>query len=289
MEEGSLRADVNVSVRRPGAEFGIRTETKNLNSLRFIQQAIDYEVARQIEIIEDGGVIDQETRLFDTSTGTTRAMRSKEDAHDYRYFPDPDLLPLVIPRAEVDELSAALPELPDQIRDRLTGEYGLSAYDAAVITEERETAAYYEAASDGRDRKIVANWMTVELFGALNKLGKTLAESPITPSQLGELVGLIGDGTISGRIAKDVFAEMVETGGNAATIIEEKGLKQVSDTGAIEAMIDDVLAANQDKVDEYRGGKDKLFGFFVGQVMKASKGQANPGMVNQLLKSKLDG
>jgi len=289
MEEGSLRADVNVSVRRPGAEFGTRTETKNLNSLRFIQQAIDYEVARQIEIIEDGGEIDQETRLFDTSTGTTRAMRSKEDAHDYRYFPDPDLLPLVIPQAEVDELSAALPELPDQIRDRLTGEYGLSAYDAAVIIEERETAAYYEAASTGRDRKLVANWMTVELFGALNKSGQTLADCKVTPAALGGLVGLIEDGTISGKIAKDVFAAMFESGKDAAAIVEEQGLKQVSDSGAIEVMIDEVLATNQDKVAEYRGGKDKLFGFFVGQVMKASKGQANPGMVNQLLRAKLDG
>ena len=289
MEEGSLRADVNVSVRRPGAEFGTRTETKNLNSLRFIQQAIDYEVARQIEIIEDGGAIDQETRLFDTSTGTTRAMRSKEDAHDYRYFPDPDLLPLVIPQAEVDELSAALPELPDQIRDRLTGEYGLSAYDAAVIIEERETATYYEAASDGRDRKLVANWMTVELFGALNKSGQTLADCKVTPAALGGLVGLIEDGTISGKIAKDVFAAMFESGKDAASIVEAQGLKQVSDSGAIAAMIDEVLAANDDKVAEYRGGKDKLFGFFVGQVMKASKGQANPGMVNQLLRAKLDG
>ena len=289
MEEGSLRADVNVSVRRPGAEFGTRTETKNLNSMRFIQQAIDYEVARQIEIIEDGGEIDQETRLFDTGTGTTRAMRSKEDAHDYRYFPDPDLLPLVIHAEEVAALKAALPELPDAIRDRLTDEYGLSPYDAAVITEERETAAYYEAASTGRDRKLVANWMTVELFGALNKSGQSLDACQVAPEALGGLVGLIEDGTISGKIAKDVFAEMFETGRDAAAIVAEKGLKQVSDSGAIEAMINDVIAANADKVAEYRGGKDKLFGFFVGQVMKASKGQANPGMVNQLLRAKLDG
>ena len=288
MEEGSLRADVNVSVRRPGEALGTRTETKNLNSLRFIQQAIDYEVARQIEIIEDGGEIDQETRLFDTTTGATRTMRSKEDAHDYRYFPDPDLLPLVIPQAEVDELNAALPELPDQIRDRLTGEYGLSAYDASVIIEERETASYYEAASAERDRKLVANWMTVELFGALNKSGQSLADCKVTPAALGGLVGLIEDGTISGKIAKDVFATMFETGKDATAIVEEQGLKQVSDSGAIEAMIDEVMAANKDKVTEYRGGKDKLFGFFVGQVMKASKGQANPGMVNQLLRTKLD-
>ena len=289
MEEGSMRADCNVSVRRPGEALGTRTETKNLNSIRFIGMAINYEVARQIEILEDGGRIDQETRLFDTSTGMTRAMRSKEDAHDYRYFPDPDLLPLQLDQDWVDGLKQNLPELPDALKARLINDFGLSPYDATVISEDRATAAFYEDVAKGRDAKLAANWMTVELFGALNKLGKTLAESPITPSQLGELVGLIGDGTISGRIAKDVFAEMVETGGNAATIIEEKGLKQVSDTGAIEAMIDDVLAANQDKVDEYRGGKDKLFGFFVGQVMKASKGQANPGMVNQLLKSKLDG
>ncbi len=289
MEEGSMRADCNVSVRRPGEALGTRTETKNLNSIRFIGMAINYEVARQIEILEDGGRIDQETRLFDTSTGMTRAMRSKEDAHDYRYFPDPDLLPLQLDQDWVDGLKQNLPELPDALKARLINDFGLSPYDATVISEDRATAAFYEDVAKGHDAKLAANWMTVELFGALNKLGKTLAESPITPSQLGELVGLIGDGTISGRIAKDVFAEMVETGGNAATIIEEKGLKQVSDTGAIEAMIDDVLAANQDKVDEYRGGKDKLFGFFVGQVMKASKGQANPGMVNQLLKSKLDG
>ena len=289
MEEGSLRADVNVSVRRPGAELGTRTETKNLNSLRFIQQAIDYEVARQIEVIEDGGTIDQETRLFDTSTGMTRTMRSKEDAHDYRYFPDPDLLPLEIPQSKVDELAAELPELPDSIKDRLMNDYGLSAYDASVITEERETAAFYEAASDGRDRKLVANWMTVELFGALNKAGLDLASSPVSPGALGGLVDLISDGTISGRIAKDVFADMMVSGKQAADIVEEKGLKQVSDSGAIEALIDDVMVANEDKVAEYRGGKDKLFGFFVGQVMKQSGGQANPGMVNQVLRAKLDG
>ena len=288
MEEGSLRADVNVSVRRPGAEFGTRTETKNLNSLRFIQQAIDYEVARQIELIEDGGTVDQETRLFDTNTGTTRTMRSKEDAHDYRYFPDPDLLPLVVTQKEVDDLAAALPELPDDIRDRLINDYGLSPYDASVITEERDTAEFYEVASAGQDRKLVANWMTVELFGALNKSGQSLSGCNISPAMLGGLVGLISDGTISGRIAKDVFADMFETGKDAASIVDEKGLKQVSDSGAIEALIDTVIAANMDKVEEYRGGKDKLFGFFVGQVMKQSGGQANPGMVNQILKSKLD-
>ena len=288
MEEGSLRADVNVSVRRPGEEFGTRTETKNLNSLRFIQQAIEYEVARQIEVIEDGGTVDQETRLFDTNSGTTRTMRSKEDAHDYRYFPDPDLLPLVVTQKEVDDLAAALPELPDDIRDRLINDYGLSPYDASVITEERDTAEFYEAASAGQDRKLVANWMTVELFGALNKSGQSLSACKISPAMLGGLVGLISDGTISGRIAKDVFADMFETGKDAASIVDEKGLKQVSDSGAIEALIDTVISANMDKVEEYRGGKDKLFGFFVGQVMKQSGGQANPGMVNQILKSKLD-
>ena len=288
MEEGSLRADVNVSVRRPGEEFGTRTETKNLNSLRFIQQAIEYEVARQIEVIEDGGIVNQETRLFDTNSGTTRTMRSKEDAHDYRYFPDPDLLPLVVTQKEVDDLAAALPELPDDIRDRLINDYGLSPYDASVITEERDTAEFYEAASAGQDRKLVANWMTVELFGALNKSGQNLSACKISPAMLGGLVGLISDGTISGRIAKDVFADMFETGKDAASIVDEKGLKQVSDSGAIEALIDTVIAANMDKVEEYRGGKDKLFGFFVGQVMKQSGGQANPGMVNQILKSKLD-
>ena len=287
MEEGSMRADVNVSVRKPGDPLGTRTETKNLNSVRFIMQAIDYEVQRQIEIIEDGGKIDQETRLFDTNTGATRAMRGKEDAHDYRYFPDPDLLPLEFEQSFVEELKAELPELPDQIRERMVGEYGLSSYDAAVLTEERETAAFYEKAAEGQDKKLVANWMSVELFGALNKAGKSLDDSPVSPSQLGGLVALISDGTISGRIAKDVFADMFETGKDADVIIEEKGLKQVSDTGAIEALIDQVLAENQDKVEEYRGGKDKLFGFFVGQTMKLSKGQANPAMVNEMLKAKL--
>ena len=287
MEEGSMRADVNVSVRRPGEALGTRTETKNLNSVRFIMAAIDYEVQRQIEVLEDGGEIVQETRLFDTSTGMTRAMRGKEDAHDYRYFPDPDLLPLEFSQDLVDQIASELPELPDQITARMISEYGLSSYDAAVLTEERETAAFYEEAAADQDKKLTANWMTVELFGALNKAGKSLQDSPVSPAQLGALVGLISDGTISGRIAKDVFADMFETSKNAADIIEEKGLKQVSDTGAIETLIDQVLADNQDKVDEYRGGKDKLFGFFVGQTMKLSKGQANPAMVNDLLKKKL--
>ncbi|MFL2831859.1 MAG: Asp-tRNA(Asn)/Glu-tRNA(Gln) amidotransferase subunit GatB, partial [Candidatus Puniceispirillaceae bacterium] len=289
MEEGSLRADVNVSVRKQGEALGTRTETKNLNSVRFIMQAIDFEVERQIEILEAGGQIDQETRLFDTTTGETRQMRSKEDAHDYRYFPDPDLLPLTFTQDYVNEIKSSLPELPDQIKARMISEYGLSAYDAGVLSEERETAEFYEGASDGRDKKLVANWMSVELFGALNKAGKSLSESPVSPMALGALVGLISDGTISGRIAKDVFADMFETGRDANVIIEEKGLKQVSDAGSIEGLVDQVLEDNQDKVAEYRSGKDKLFGFFVGQTMKLSAGQANPGMVNQILRAKLDG
>jgi len=289
MEQGSLRADCNVSVRRPGEPLGTRTETKNLNSIRFIAQAINSEVARQIEILEDGGTIIQETRLFDNTTGQTRTMRSKEDAHDYRYFPDPDLLPLKLDAAWVDHIRDTLPELPDALRARLLDQYGLSPYDASLISEDRAVAAYYETAAAGQDAKIVANWMTVELFGALNKMGLDLADSPVKPDQLGKLVGRITDGTISGRIAKDVFALMLENGADPDQVIDEKGFKQVSDTGAIEAMIDAVMAENADKVAEYRGGKDKLFGFFVGQVMKASQGQANPGVVNGLLKQKLDG
>jgi len=288
MEEGSLRADVNVSVRKPGEPLGTRTETKNLNSVRFIMQTIKYEVQRQIELIEDGGAVTQETRLFDTTTGMTRTMRGKEDAHDYRYFPDPDLLPLKFDDAFIAELKKDMPELPDEIKSRMVNEYGLSSYDANVLTEEKEVAAFYEIASAGRDRKITANWMSVELFGALNKAGIDLAQSPVSPEQLGGLVDLISDGSISGKIAKEVFADMFETGKDAKQVVEVKGLKQVSDEGAIISMIDEVLASNQDKVDEYRSGKDKLFGFFVGQVMKASKGQANPGMVNQILKQKLN-
>ena len=288
MEEGSLRADVNVSVRKPGEPLGTRTETKNLNSVRFIMQTIEYEVQRQIELIEDGGAVTQETRLFDTTTGMTRTMRGKEDAHDYRYFPDPDLLPLNFDDAFIVDLKKDMPELPDEIKSRMVTEYGLSSYDASVLTEEKEVAAFYELASARRDRKITANWMSVELFGALNKAGIDLAQSPVSPEQLGGLVDLISDGSISGKIAKEVFADMFETGKDAKQVVEEKGLKQVSDEGAIISMIEEVLASNEEKVDEYRSGKEKLFGFFVGQVMKASKGQANPGMVNQILKQKLD-
>ena len=245
----------------------------------FIAQAINSEVARQVEILENGGTIEQETRLFDTSTGQTRTMRSKEDAHDYRYFPDPDLLPLNLEAAWVEDLRKNLPELPDALRTRLMEQYGLSAYDASLISEDRNTAAYYEKAAKGQDAKLVANWMVVELFGALNKMGITLEESPVKAEELGQLVGRIGDGTISGRIAKDVFALMLESGKDADAIIEEQGFQQVSDSGAIEEMIDKVLTENADKVAEYQGGKDKLFGFFVGQVMKASQGQANPAVV----------
>ncbi|SDG43113.1 Asp-tRNA(Asn)/Glu-tRNA(Gln) amidotransferase subunit GatB [Thalassobaculum litoreum] len=289
MQEGSMRADVNVSVRKPGDPLGTRCEIKNMNSVRFIHQAIEYEARRQIEILESGGKIDQETRLFDTGRGETRSMRSKEDAHDYRYFPDPDLLPLVLDQARVDALGADLPELPDVKKARFIADFGLSPYDAAILVEERATADWYEKLAKGRDPKIAANWLISELFGALNKAGKDLVDSPVSADALGGLVDLIGDGTISGRIAKEVFAEMFETGKSAGEIVEEKGLRQVSDTGAIEGIIDEVLAENADKVEQYRGGKDKLFGFFVGQTMKKSQGKANPGMVNELLRKKLDG
>jgi aspartyl-tRNA(Asn)/glutamyl-tRNA(Gln) amidotransferase subunit B len=289
MQEGSMRADVNVSVRRPGDPLGTRCEIKNMNSVRFIQQAIEYEAQRQIEIIEGGGAIEQETRLFDTARGETRSMRSKEDAHDYRYFPDPDLLPLELDPARVEALGRDLPELPDAKKARFMADYGLSAYDASILVEERATADWYEELAKGRDPKIAANWMITELFGALNKAGTDLADSPISAAALGGLVDLIGDGTISGRIAKEVFAGMFETGKDASAIVEEKGLKQVSDSGAIEALIDEVLTENADKVEQYRGGKDKLFGFFVGQTMKKSGGKANPGMVNEVLRRKLDG
>lgn len=289
MQEGSMRADVNVSVRRPGEAFGTRCEIKNMNSIRFMQQAIEYEARRQIEIIEDGGSIDQETRLYDPNKGETRSMRSKEEAHDYRYFPDPDLLPLQFSEEFVEEEKARLPELPDAKKARFMSEWGLSPYDAAILVEEQETAAFYEKVAEGRDPKLAANWMITELFGNLNKAGLDLSESPVDEAKLGGLIDLIADNTISGRIAKDVFAEMFESGKDAATIVEEKGLKQVTDTGAIEELIDSVMAAQADKVAEYRSGKDKLFGFFVGQVMKQSQGKANPAMVNELLKKKLAG
>jgi len=289
MDEGSMRCDVNVSVRRPGDEFGTRCEIKNVNSVRFVMQAIEYEAQRQVEEIEAGRRIIQQTRLFNTKDGTTKAMRSKEDAHDYRYFPDPDLLPIIITQEFVDGLKANLPELPDEKKTRFL-KLGLSMEDVSVLVAEKVRAEYFEeVVKVGKDAKLSANWLLTELLGALNKAGKDLEESPVSASSLGELVALIADNTISGRIAKDVFAEMVETGKKAGTIVEEKGLKQITDTGAIEKVIDEVIAANPDKVAEYRSGKDKLFGFFVGQVLKASGGKANPAMVNELLKAKLAG
>jgi aspartyl-tRNA(Asn)/glutamyl-tRNA(Gln) amidotransferase subunit B len=289
MQEGSLRCDANVSVRKPDAELGTRCEIKNVNSLRFLRQAIEYEAMRQIEIIEDGGTIDQETRLYDSGKGETRSMRSKEEAHDYRYFPDPDQLPITLTPEFVETQRAALPELPDEKKDRFVADYGLSVYDAGVLIAERETADFFEAVAKGRDAKLAANWVISELFGRLNKAGKDVTESPVSAASLGGLIDLIADNTVSGSIAKKVFDEMFESGKEAAVIVEEQGLKQVTDTGAIEGIIDKVLADNPDKVEEYRGGKDKLFGFFVGQTMRASQGKANPQMVNELLRKKLDG
>jgi aspartyl-tRNA(Asn)/glutamyl-tRNA(Gln) amidotransferase subunit B len=287
MEQGSMRADVNVSVRRPGGELGTRTETKNVNSIRFMMQAIEYEAQRQVDLIESGGAVVQETRLFDPNKMETRSMRSKEDAHDYRYFPDPDLLPVELDDAFLEECRASLPELPDAKRARYEA-LGLTAYNAAVLTAEAETAFWFEdLLAEGVDAKQASNWLMSELFGALNKLGKTLDESPVNPKQAAELLGLVADGTISGSIAKQVFEIMLETGQGASAIVEEKGLKQTNDTGAIEAEIAKIMAANEDKVTEYRSGKDKLFGFFVGQTMKAMQGKANPQIINDLLKKAL--
>jgi aspartyl-tRNA(Asn)/glutamyl-tRNA(Gln) amidotransferase subunit B len=288
MEEGSMRADVNLSVRRVGdTKLGTRCEIKNVNSIRFVMAAIEYEARRQIEIIENGGTIKQETRLWDTAKGETRAMRSKEEAHDYRYFPDPDLLPLKLDADWVAGIKRELPELPDAKKARFIRDYGLKPYDASVLVAERAIADYFETAAKGRDGRLVANWVTVELFGALNKLGKGIEDSPINAAAIGELVGLIEDQTISGRIAKDVFEEMLATGKKPAQIVEDKGLRQVTDSGAIEAAVAQILAEHADKVAEYRSGKDKLFGFFVGQVMKATGGKANPALLNDVLKHKL--
>ena len=288
MEEGSMRADVNVSVRRPGAPLGTRTETKNVNSVRFVMQAIEYEAGRQVDVLEAGGAIVQETRLFDPDKGVTRSMRSKEDAHDYRYFPDPDLLPLELDDAFLDECRASLPELPDAKRARYKDTLGISAYAADVITADVETARWFEALlAVGAEAKAGANWLTSELFGALNRLGRTISDCPVSPTQAAQLLGLVADGTLSGSLAKQVFEIMLETGNGAAQIVEEKGLKQTSDTGAIEAEIARVLAANADKVAQYKGGKEALFGFFVGQTMKAMQGKANPQVVNELLKKAL--
>jgi aspartyl-tRNA(Asn)/glutamyl-tRNA(Gln) amidotransferase subunit B len=289
MEEGSLRCDCNVSVRRPGDPYGTRCEIKNLNSVRFVMQAIEYEARRQIEILEEGGRVEQQTRLFDSGRGVTRPMRSKEEAHDYRYFPDPDLLPLVLDPEWVARLRAELPELPDVKKARFVSEYGLSPEDSEVLVAEQETAIFFERVAAGRDPKAAANWVMGDLFGVLNRLGVGVDASPVSAGQLGVLIDLISDGTISGRLAKDVFAEMVATGTDPAAIVEAKGLRQVTDEGAIAAAIDAVLTAQADKVAEYRAGRDKLYGFFVGQVMRATQGKANPALVNQLLKKKLAG
>jgi aspartyl-tRNA(Asn)/glutamyl-tRNA(Gln) amidotransferase subunit B len=286
MEEGSLRADVNVSVRRPGGPLGTRCEIKNVNSMRFISQAVDYEARRQIGILEDGGTIHQETRLYDPREGETRSMRSKEEAHDYRYFPDPDLLPLALDRAWVDGIRATLPELPDDKKARFMSQYGLNAYDAGVLVAERDTADYFEAAAAGRDAKLVANWVMGDLSAAANTAGKTVATAGVAANHLGELAGLISDQTISGKIAKDVFAIMLETGQNPSRIVAERGLRQVTDTGAIEAAIEAVIAANPAKVEEVKA-KPKMLGWFVGQVMAKTQGKANPQAVNDLLKSRL--
>jgi len=287
MEEGSMRADVNVSVRKPGEEFGTRTETKNVNSVRFVQAVIEHEARRQIDVLEEGGTIVQETRLWDPDKGETRTLRSKEDAHDYRYFPDPDLLPLELDEAFVEECRKSLPELPDAKRRRYEL-MGISPYNASVLTAEVETARWFDALlSNSVDPKQAANWVVAELFGALNRRGESIAEAPVSPAHAAELLGLVADGTISGSIAKTVFEKMLESGDPAGTIVEREGLKQTSDTGAIDAEIDKILAANGDKVEQYRAGKVQLFGFFVGQTMKAMGGKANPGVVNERLKARL--
>ena len=287
MEEGSMRADVNVSVRKAGEPLRTRCEVKNVNSIRFVMQAVEAEAARQVEVWESGGEVKQETRLFDSNRGITRPMRSKEDAHDYRYFPDPDLLPLVLEQSWIDALRASLPELPDAKQARFRTEYGLTPYDAAVLVAEKATADFFETVANGRDPKIAANWVTGDFFAALNRTGATIETALVTAAHLGALLDLMADNTINGRIAKDVLQAMVETGKDPATIVEEKGLKQVTDTAAIDAAVDAIIAANPDKVAEYRSGRDKLFGFFVGQTMKAMAGKGNPALINETLKRRL--
>ena len=290
MEEGSLRCDANISVRRAeGDPFGTRCEIKNINSFRHVAAAIAYEAQRQVGILEAGGEIQQQTRLWDTAKGETRAMRSKEDAHDYRYFPDPDLLPLQLEQSWVDALAADLPELPDEKQARYAADFGLSSYDAGVLASERAIADYFELVAKGRDAKLAANWVTGELFGALNKQDKGIEDSPINADTLGQLLDLIADGTLSGKLAKDVFAVMLETGEAPAAIVESRGLRQVTDEGAITKTIDEILAANPGQVADYRGGRDKLYGFFVGQAMKATGGKANPEALNRILKERLQG
>jgi len=286
MEKGNLRADVNVSVRKPGTPLGTRCEIKNINSIRFIGQAIEYEARRQIEILEDGGAIEQETRLFDPNKSETRSMRNKEEAHDYRYFPDPDLLPLELTGTYVEDLRARLPELPDEKKARFAGAYGLSGYDAGVLVAEREMADFFEAVAEGRDAKAAANWVINELAGRLNKEGKEIASSPVSAAQLGAVLDLISAGTISGKIAKDVFDICWREGGDPRAIVEARGMKQVTDLSAIEPVVDELIAKNPDKVEQAKS-KSALIGWFVGQVMKASNGKANPKAVNDLLKSKL--
>ena len=292
MQEGSFRCDANVSMRPKGQEkFGTRAEIKNLNSFRFVEKAINYEIERQIDLLESGGTVVQETRLYDSVKGETRSMRTKEEANDYRYFPDPDLLPLEITSEEVEQIRATLPELPDAKKERFMADYGLSAYDAGVLTASRDQADFYEAvvqAADG-EAKLAANWVMGDFSGALNRDGREIGDSPVSPEMLGGMLKRISDNTISGKIAKDVFEAMWNGEGDADAVIEARGLKQVTDSGAIEAMIDEVIAANPGQLEQYRAGKDKLLGFFVGQVMKASKGKANPAQVNELLKKKLSG
>jgi aspartyl-tRNA(Asn)/glutamyl-tRNA(Gln) amidotransferase subunit B len=287
MEEGSMRADVNVSVRKPGGELGTRTETKNVNSVRFVMAVVEHEARRQVQLLEDGGQVLQETRLYDPDKNVTRSLRSKEDAHDYRYFPDPDLLPLELDDAFLEECQATLPELPDAKRNRYE-DLGVASYNAGVLTAEVETARWFDALLETEaEPKQAANWVVAELFGALNRRGESIDHSPVSPQQAAELLGLVADGTISGTIAKQVFEIMLETRQGAALVVEERGLKQNSDTGAIDAEIDKVLAANADKVAQYKSGKEQLFGFFVGQTMKAMAGKANPKLVNERLRAKL--
>ena len=289
MEEGSLRADINVSVRKPGDELGTRCEIKNVNSIKFIGQAIDYEARRQIELIEDSKIIDQETRLFDPKKGETRSMRSKEEAHDYRYFPDPDLLPLSFSENIIEEIKSELPELPDDKKERFQKEYSLSPYDSNILVSEIEIADFFEAVTKGRDPKIAANWITGEFFAAMNKLGFNIVDSPITIDNLSKLIKLIEENIISTRIAKDVFEIMLENNEDPEEIVEREGLKQVSDSGELEKIIDNIIANNPDQVEAYNSGKDKLFGFFVGQVMKETQGKANPKSINEILKRLLSG
>ncbi|MFN3169243.1 MAG: Asp-tRNA(Asn)/Glu-tRNA(Gln) amidotransferase subunit GatB [Hyphomicrobiales bacterium] len=286
MEEGSMRADINVSVRRAGEPLGTRCEIKNVNSMRFAVQAIEYEARRQIAILEDGGTIDQETRLFDSVKGETRSMRSKEEAHDYRYFPDPDLLPLEFDQAFIDALAADLPELPDQIKERFIADYGITPYDASVLVAEKERADFFDQVAKGRDGKLAANWTINELFGRLNKESVAISDSPVNADQLGAIIDLIGEKTISGKIAKDVFEIVWSEGGDPRQIVEDRGMKQVTDTGAIEAAVDEVIAANPDKVEQAKA-KPNLAGWFVGQVMKATGGKANPQAVQALVREKL--